>query len=90
MPESELRAGREGLSIDIEFDEADAALVFKGPVFSQQDDRFDYPEPRFQTYGLLGERVVMLAWIPIEDGIRVISMRHCNDREQRKFAGRLG
>lgn len=104
MPESELRAGREGLSRDIEFDEekrrktldergldfADAALVFMGPVFSQQDDRFDYPEPRFQTYGLLGERVVMLAWTPIEDGIRVISMRHSNDREQRKFAGRLG
>jgi len=67
-----------------------AAKVFEGPEFTQLDDRFDYPEPRYQTYGLIDERLVMLAWTPIDGGIRVISMRRCNDREQRKFAERLG
>lgn len=71
-------------------DFADAARVFDGPEFTQRDDRYDYPEPRYQTYGLIDERLVMIAWIPTEDGIRVISMRRCNEREQRKFAERLG
>ena len=71
-------------------DFADAVKVFDGPEFTQIDDRVDYPEPRFQTYGILNERLVMFAWTPIADGIHVISMRKCNDREQRKFAHRLG
>lgn len=71
-------------------DFADAGRVFDGPEFTQIDDRKDYPEVRYQTYGLLGERLVMLAWTPLPDGIHVISMRKCNDREQRKFAQRLG
>lgn len=71
-------------------DFADANKIFDGPEFTQRDDRYRYPEPRFQTYGLLDDRLVMIAWTPIEDGIRVISMRRCNDREQRKFAKWLG
>ncbi|MDM7955119.1 BrnT family toxin [Blastomonas sp.] len=61
-----------------------------GPTFTQQDTHFDYPEPRFQTYGLLDGRLVMAAWTPIRGGVRVISMRKCNEREQAKFNGRLG
>ncbi len=71
-------------------DFADADKVFEGPVFTQEDDRYEYTEPRFQTYGFLDGRLVMLAWTPIPDGIHVISMRKCNDREQRKFASKLG
>ncbi len=71
-------------------DFADASKVFDGPEFTQQDDRYDYPEPRYQTYGLLNDRLIMIAWTPIPDGIHVISMRKCNDREQRKFASKLG
>jgi uncharacterized protein len=90
--------------ISISFDEAkrqwtlkhrgldfnDAGKVFEGPEFTQLDDRFDYPEPRFQTYGLLGGRLIMLAWTPLENGFRVISMRKCNEREQKIFNARLG
>ncbi|MBX9885576.1 MAG: BrnT family toxin [Novosphingobium sp.] len=68
----------------------DAPSVFEGPTLTQEDDRFAYPEPRFQTYGLFEGRLVMFAWTPIPEGIHVISMRKCNDREQRKFANRLG
>jgi len=71
-------------------DFADAGAIFIGPEFTQIDDRFDYPEQRYQTYGLLNDRLVMIAWTPIEGGIHVISMRKCNDREQRKFANKLG
>jgi len=61
-----------------------------GPTFTQEDTRFEYPEPRFQTYGLLDGRLIMAAWTPIEAGVRVISMRKCNEREQAKFNSRLG
>jgi uncharacterized protein len=71
-------------------DFADAGKIFEGPDYTQRDDRFNYPEVRFQTYGLLDGRMVMLAWTPIQDGIRVISMRRCNDREQKAFNSRLG
>ena len=71
-------------------DFADAATVFDGPEFTDQDFRFDYPEPRFQTFGYLNDRLIMFAWAPADEGIRVISMRKCNDREQKIFANRLG
>ena len=71
-------------------DFADAAHVFAGPEFTDQDLRYDYPEPRFQTYGLLDGRMIMFAWTPTDDGIRVISMRKCNEREKQKSAKRLG
>ena len=71
-------------------DFADAARVFAGTTLTQEDDRFDYPEPRFQTYGWLDERMVMFAWTPTPDGIRVISMRNCHDKESRRIAPRLG
>ena len=90
--------------MDIEFDDtkrqwtlsvrgvdfADAVRILAGPNLTLEDDRFPYPETRFQTYGLLDERLVMFAWTPTEAGLRVISMRRCNDREQRKFAALLG
>jgi uncharacterized DUF497 family protein len=71
-------------------DFGDTGRIFNGPTLTQLDDRHDYPEPRLQTYGLLDERLVIFAWTPVLDGIRVFSMRRCNDREYRKFAARLG
>ena len=64
--------------------------IDEGPTFTQEDTRFEYPERRFQTYGLLDGRLVIVAWTPIANGIRVISMRKCNEREQAKFNSRLG
>ena len=54
------------------------------------DDRFDYGETRFQTYGLLDGRVVMVVWTPRNEARHVISMRHCHEREARKVGERLG
>ncbi|WBO21612.1 BrnT family toxin [Sphingomonas abietis] len=70
-------------------DFADAPKVFEGPGFTQEDARFDYPERRFQTYGLLDGRLVMVVWADILGGRHIISMRKCNDREQARYRQRL-
>jgi uncharacterized DUF497 family protein len=63
----------------------DAPKILDGIHIVQEDDRKLYPERRFLTYGSLFDRLTMFAWTPIQGGIRVFSMRKCNDREQRKF-----
>ena len=68
----------------------DAVHIFGGPEFTVVDDRFDYSEPRFQTFGLLGERMVLVVWSETPNGRRVISMRKCNDREQARYRYRMG
>ena len=68
----------------------DAPKILRGRYIVQEDDRKLYSEPRYQTYGHLNERLVMFAWTPIKGGIRVFSMRKCNEREQQKFEHRVG
>jgi uncharacterized DUF497 family protein len=68
----------------------DAAQVFDGATLTLLDDRQDYGEPRFQTYGLLGRRLVMVVWTPRGADRHVISMRKCNAREKARFQTRLG
>lgn len=67
----------------------DAAHVFGGPTLTLEDDRFDYGETRYQSYGLLGDRVVMVVWTPRGDARHVISMRYCHDKEARKVRDHL-
>lgn len=66
-------------------DFADAPRLFAGLTYTRPDERFDYPEPRFQTYGLLDERLVMVVWAETDTGRRIISMRTCNERERHWF-----
>jgi len=66
-------------------DFADAALVLAGAVVTLGDERFDYPERRFQTFGHLNGRLTMVVWTPVPGGIRVISMRKANEREQARY-----
>ena len=72
----------------LDFD--DAEKVFSGVTLTLLDDRFDYGEPRFQTYGLLGRRLVMIVWTPRGEARHVISMRKCNAREKARYEARLG
>ncbi|PCG09739.1 hypothetical protein COA17_07795 [Sphingomonas ginsenosidimutans] len=71
-------------------DFADAGRVFAGLTMTRPDDRFDYPEPRFQTFGLLDDRLVMVVWADVEGRRRIVSMRKCNERERHWFARQLG
>lgn len=90
--------------MDIEFDQdkrditlrergldfSDAAEVFAGVSVTIPDIRRDYGEQRNATVGMLGERVVVLVWTPRGNKRRIISMRYANERERKKYAGRLG
>lgn len=71
-------------------DFADATSVFAGVTITIRDERFEYGEERFQTYGLLNDRMVMVVWTARGDARHVMSMRKCNEREQAKFGEQLG
>jgi uncharacterized DUF497 family protein len=71
----------------LDFD--DAARVFAGPTLTLPDERRDYGEIRYQTYGLLDDRLIMLVWTERGDTRHIISMRKCNAREETLFQARL-
>jgi uncharacterized protein len=67
----------------------DAEKVLSGPVFTVEDTRFNYGEERFQTVGFLEGRMVMVVWTPRGEAAHIISMRKCNDKEQKRYAKRF-
>ncbi len=67
----------------------DAAQIMQGPKLTHIDDRHDYGELRLQTMGRLNGVLVMVVWTQRGDAQHIISMRRCNDREERKFGHRL-
>lgn len=71
-------------------DFARAGEIFDGPEFTVLDDRMDYGEERFNTFGYLDDRLVSLTWTLREGRHRIISMRKANDREQARFKRRVG
>jgi hypothetical protein len=66
-------------------DFADADAVFAGRVVTMRDRRHEYGEERFQTYGYLNGRMMVVVWTPRDDRRRIISMRKCNAREQARI-----
>jgi uncharacterized DUF497 family protein len=62
-----------------------AKEVFAGVHLARIDDRFDYGEPRFVTVGMLDSRLVVFVWTPRGSVRRVISMRHCHEREAKRL-----
>lgn len=67
-----------------------AAEVFAGHHFTAEDMREDYSEPRYITVGRLDERMVVMVWTPRGEARRIISMRKANEREQARYAYKLG
>jgi len=72
----------------LDFD--DAAEVFAGREITRLDTWEDYGEDRYQTFGYLRGRMIVIAWTPRGSARRVISMRKANAREQEAFGQRLG
>jgi uncharacterized DUF497 family protein len=70
----------------------DAAAVFADPRSTTLlDDRRDYGEERYQTFGYMGGRLVMVVWtLRGGDEQRIISMRKANEREQARFRQQSG
>jgi uncharacterized DUF497 family protein len=51
----------------------------------REDVRKAYPERRFIALGFLDGRLHVLCFTPIADGIRVISFRKANRREEKDY-----
>lgn len=67
----------------------DAAQVFAGTTIDIEDDRKDYGEVRWQSFGLLGNRLVAVVWTPRGDARHIITMWKANDRERKKYQSQL-
>lgn len=50
------------------------------------DDRADYGETRYRALGILGARLHALVFTETPAGIRVISLRKANKREEGRYA----
>ncbi len=63
-----------------------AVEIFAGHHFTAEDRRYDYPEPRWISVGLLDHRMVVVVWTKRGDQERrIISMRKANEREKARF-----
>ena len=65
--------------------ESVASFDFEGALYAT-DERREYGETRYVAIGLLGDRVHVLCFTEIPDGIRVISFRRANAREVKRYA----
>ena len=59
--------------------------VFDGETVTILDDRFDYGEERFGTFGLLDGRVVAVAHTETNEIIRIISVRKATKDEESSY-----
>ena len=59
--------------------------VFEGETVTVLDDRFDYGEERFITFGLLDGRVVAIAHTETDEIIRIISVRKATKYEESSY-----
>jgi len=49
------------------------------------DVRFDYPEERFVSYGMVDGRIWVCVFTPRGESRRIISVRKANDRETQRY-----
>ncbi|MEI6730462.1 MAG: BrnT family toxin [Pseudomonadota bacterium] len=54
-------------------------------AITKQDNRFDYSEERFISYGLKNKRLYVLVWTHRNGKVRPISFRKANLRERRIY-----
>ena len=70
-------------------DFADVPAVFDGDILTVEDERLDYGEQRFVTFGLLKGRVISVVHTEREDHTRIISARKATKYEQRTYFEQL-
>ena len=63
----------------------DVSTAFNGSIVTVADNRFDYAEERFITFGSLQGRVIVIVHTESEDCIRVISVRKATKHEQKTY-----
>lgn len=71
-------------------DFADVPAMFEGDVFAIEDQRFEYSETRYLTFGLLQFRVIVVAHTDENDIIRIISARKATKNEEKRYFEEIG
>ncbi len=66
-------------------DFVDIEMVFEGETITIPDDRFDYGEERFVTFGIFEGRVVAVAHTETDKLIRIISARKATKNEEKSY-----
>ena len=67
-------------------DFADSPRLFSVPMRTVLDTRHDYGEARWIGLGMLGNRVIVVAYTePDEETVRIISIRPALPREQKDY-----
>ena len=71
-----------------------ASMIFDSYTLTIKDDRFkddryDYGEERFVTFGILEGRVVVVVHTENEDSIRIISVRKATKYEEKKYFSQI-
>jgi uncharacterized DUF497 family protein len=67
------------------FDFADVSSVFDGDTVTVEDDRYNYGEQRFVTFGLFQGRVIAVVHTENDDLVRIISARKATKYEQQVY-----
>lgn len=67
-------------------DFADVGLIDFGTARTIADNRRNYGEPRWVTYGLIEDRLHVVCWTNRGGRMRIISFRKANDREQKIYS----
>ena len=67
----------------------DAPVVFDSYTLTVKDDRFDYGEERFISFGVLKERVVVVVHTENDNSIRIISMRRATKYEEKAYFSQI-
>ncbi len=70
-------------------DFTDVPPVFDGDIVTIEDDRYNYGEQRFVTFGLLQGRVIAIVHVERQDSTRIISARKATKYEQRNYFEQL-
>ena len=84
--ETKRRANLQKHGIDF----ADVPRMFDGDVFTIPDERFEYGETRFITFGLLKFRVIVVAHTDRYNIIRLISARKATKDEEKRYFKEIG
>ena len=71
-------------------DFADVRPLFDGDVFTIEDQRFDYNETRYITFGRLKFRVIVVAHTDDGKVIWIISARKATKHEEQRYFEEIG
>ncbi|MBU1170886.1 MAG: BrnT family toxin [Proteobacteria bacterium] len=66
-----------------------APMIFDSYTLTINDDRYDYGEERFITFGILEGRVVVVTHTENDDSIRIISIRKATKYEEKTYFSQI-